>query len=206
MNYRLYVPLSVPLIFAACGDGPTAPVDDRELPPPTIAVVTVTSPIGPVVAPGATGQLTATAVDSRGAAAAAAFTWSSSDETIATVSTAGVMTIIGAGEVTLQAETSGISGSLVLTSVEADLKAVAALLDDPLAVALLTALGDASLTERWTICAQAVAAADLSALTTCLVDVEAALAGGDDASGPVQALLTLFTQSVGRILTTTSEI
>ena len=182
MKTRPFAVLSVPLILAACGDGPTAPVDDRDLPPPTIATVTVTSPIGPMLAPGASGQLTAQAVDTRGGAVAATFTWSSSDETIATVSTAGVVTMVGTGEVTLQAETSGVTGSVVLTSVEADLDAIAALLDDPLAVSLLTVAGDASLGESWARCAEA-----------------------DNASGPVRSLLTLYAQSMARILNTTSE-
>lgn len=205
MNTRLLSVLSVPLVLAACGDGPTAPVDDREQPPAPVAVVTVTSPIGPVVAPGATGQLSARAVDTRGGDVAATFTWSSSDETVATVSTAGVVTIVGAGEVTLRAATAGVSGSVDLTSVEVELATVAALLDDPFAVGLLAASGDASLAATWAICTQAIDDADLSALTTCLVDAEAALAQGDDASAPVRSLLTLYTQSVGRILTT-SEI
>ena len=206
MKARLFAALSVPLILAACGEGPTAPVDDREVPPAPIAVVTVTSPIGPVLAPGATGQLTATAVDTRGATVAATFTWSSSDEAVATVSAAGVVTIVGAGEVALRAETAGVSGSVDLTSVEAELDAVAALLDDPFAVGLLAASGDGSLAASWATCAQAIDDADLSALTSCLANVEAALAQGDDLSAPVRSLLTLFTQSMGRIPNATAGV
>lgn len=93
--------LPAALILAACGEGPTPPVDDGDRTPPALA----------------------------------------------TVSTAGVGTIVHVGEVTLQAEAAGVSGSVELTSV----------------------------------------AADLSALTTGLVDTEAALGHGDDPSGPVRA-------------------
>lgn len=206
MKSRLFALLAAPLILAACGEGPTAPVNDRELPPAPIAVVTVTSPIGPVLAPGASGQLTATALDTRGAPVATTFTWSSSDEAVATVSTTGVMTIVGTGEATLQAEASGVSGSVALSSVEADLDAVAALLDDRFAEGLLATVGGASLAESWARCGAAVGNADVSALTACFVDVEAALATGDDTSGPVRALLTLFTQSMGRILNATAGV
>ncbi len=61
---------------------------------------------------GETAQLTASAQDANGTAISGkTFTWSSSDQTIATVSTSGLVSAVADGSATITATTDGVSGT-----------------------------------------------------------------------------------------------
>jgi alpha-amylase len=85
--------------------------------PGAVATVTVTAPSNNLKV-GTTMQLTATALDSKGNAVPnQSFIWSSSNSTIATVSSSGLVTGKKSGNVTIKAQTAlsgGKSGSLLI--------------------------------------------------------------------------------------------
>lgn len=102
-------------LLAACGDGGgnngggTGPVVE-----PVAAVTLTGAPASPVLA-GSTVQLTATPVNAAGAPLQnRTVAWASSDTTIATVSSAGAVSIVGAGPVTITATSEGKEGSAAL--------------------------------------------------------------------------------------------
>jgi hypothetical protein len=99
------------LLMAAglsCGgnsSGPTTTV---------IAGVVISGPRNAAV--GKTAQLSAVALDQNGQTLyGVTFEWSSSDNTIATVSSAGVVTGIAAGSATITARTGTVSDAVVMT-------------------------------------------------------------------------------------------
>jgi outer membrane protein assembly factor BamB len=93
---------------AGCKDG-TGP---RQEPVATVVIGNV--PDGTLLS-GATVQLTATPLDASGATLSnRKITWSTSDETIAGVSTGGLVTAVGAGPVTIRATAEGKHGEAVL--------------------------------------------------------------------------------------------
>jgi hypothetical protein len=82
---------------------------------PVLTSITV-SPTPTTVYTGGTRQLTATAKDQYGAAMTGqAFTWSSSNTSVANVSSSGVVNGITAGSVTITASAGGKSGSVSVT-------------------------------------------------------------------------------------------
>jgi murein DD-endopeptidase MepM/ murein hydrolase activator NlpD len=100
--------------------------------PPPVASVEVTPATSSVLA-GATVQLTAVTEDANGQVLAGrSVSWSSSDESIATVSSAGLVTTIAPGTVTITAQSEGQSGTASVESV--DPTAIAAF-DRPFSVA-----------------------------------------------------------------------
>jgi len=95
----------------ACGGGSESVTP----PPPPVATVVVTNiPTGPVLIGGSV-QLIAVAASATGSSLPGApIVWSSSDATIASVSTGGLVSAVGAGEVTITATSGGKSGSATL--------------------------------------------------------------------------------------------
>lgn len=99
------------LVLAACGDGqsPTAPGDEA------VAAVEVTAP-AQSLAEGETMQMGATARGRGGAALPGVSpAWSSSNETVATVSAAGLVTARAPGQATIRATVGGRMGETTLT-------------------------------------------------------------------------------------------
>ena len=83
--------------------------------PPPVASVDVTPPTASIVV-GATQQLTATPKDANGnALTGRAVTWSTSDATVATVDTNGLVTGIAVGTATITATSEGVNGTSVVT-------------------------------------------------------------------------------------------
>ena len=83
---------------------------------PTVASVVVTPGNATLVSLGEIVQLTASARDASGnAISGKTFTWSSSDQTIATVSPTGLVTAIANGVATITATTDNVSGTADLT-------------------------------------------------------------------------------------------
>ena len=87
-----------------CGDS-VSPAGNGEQ-PPTVASVAVTPSTATLVSFGETVQLAATASDASGnAISGKTFTWSSSDENMATVSSSGEVAAVANGSVTITATT-----------------------------------------------------------------------------------------------------
>jgi uncharacterized protein YjdB len=82
----------------------------------SVASITV-SPSDPSIAEGSTQQLSATAKDSSGKTLGVTFTWTSSDNSVATVDSTGLATGVAAGNTTITASAGGKSGSASLTVV-----------------------------------------------------------------------------------------
>jgi Big-like domain-containing protein len=96
---------------SGCGGDGDGSVD----PDPTVASVSV-APASSTVAPGDALQLTATPRDASGAALSGhVIAWSSANPAVATVSTAGLVTAIAEGQVSVTATTEGKSGQAAIT-------------------------------------------------------------------------------------------
>ena len=122
--------IGVPLLaLAACGGGTTAPnpppppvgsaPSNRRLqppPPPAVASVAVTPSSATLIA-GATTQLTATPRDAQGnPLTGRTVTWTSSLESVATVSTAGLVFAVTPGSAQIRATSEGITGEATVTA------------------------------------------------------------------------------------------
>lgn len=108
----------VALVAAAalsCGDDPAGPSEER-LDPPRPAAVAVTPARADFRALGETVRLAAEVRDQRGRVMdAATVTWSSSDSSVATVDTAGLVTAAGDGEAAVGAAAGTASGGARVT-------------------------------------------------------------------------------------------
>ena len=101
--------LAAALVLAACKDSPVGPTTQ------TPSVVAITSP-QTVIVVGSTVNLTAAVYDQAGKKITnAAVTWKSLTPTVATVSGSGVVTGVATGQVTIEASSSGRTGSITLT-------------------------------------------------------------------------------------------
>ena len=79
---------------------------------PTVASVVVTPANAPLVSLEETVQLTATAQDASGnTLSGKTFTWSSSDQSVATVNSSGLVTAVANGSATIMATTDGVNGT-----------------------------------------------------------------------------------------------
>ncbi len=109
---------ALPLLIlglAGCGSSSEPSPPPPPPPPPSVATVVV-APDAPALVPNATVQLTATPTDGAGnALAGRAVTWSSSNGTVATVSSGGLVTGVTAGTATITATSEGKVGSAALT-------------------------------------------------------------------------------------------
>ena len=83
---------------------------------PAVPVSVTVSPSTGSVAVGATLNLSAQAFDANGRVVAGVqFSWSSSDQSVATVDASGLVTGVAAGSATITASTGGVSGSAAVT-------------------------------------------------------------------------------------------
>lgn len=97
-------------IFSACGGGGTEPVVDN-----AVATVSISSP-ATTIAPGATVQMTAVARNAGGSTVSGGTpTWSSSTQSVATVSSSGLVTAVANGTSTITATIDGKNGTRVIT-------------------------------------------------------------------------------------------
>ncbi|MFL5607199.1 MAG: Ig-like domain-containing protein [Gemmatimonadaceae bacterium] len=98
------------MLLSACSGG-----GDATVTPPAVSTVTVTAPSG-TVAVGSTLQLTAVPKDANGnVLTGLAQSWSTSDQSHATVNATGLVSGVAAGPATISATVSGVTGSLALT-------------------------------------------------------------------------------------------
>jgi hypothetical protein len=94
-------------LLAACGDSPSTPTP--------VASVLVSAPANTLIA-GTSLEVTAVPRDAQGnPLTGRSFTWATNDSTVATVSSAGVVTGVAAGPVAVMARTEGKVGQLDLT-------------------------------------------------------------------------------------------
>ena len=114
---RRFLPLAAVMAgltyVAGCGgtDNPTGPDPD----PPPVATVELTASADTLRALGATSKFTATAKDAAGnTVSGVTFSWTSSNDGIATVDENGLATAHANGGVSISASTSGRSGSAPL--------------------------------------------------------------------------------------------
>ena len=88
-------------------------------PPPPVVDRVAVSPSSPSIEEGETQQFSATAYEADNTEITGkTFTWSSSNTTVATISTSGLATALDAGSTTISAEVDGKSGSAMLTVTE----------------------------------------------------------------------------------------
>lgn len=119
--------------LGCAGDGPSGP--------PTVSSVVVESPIQDVMAVGRSVQLEAIASDASGDPVTRSdVSWSSSDESVATVSSTGLVEGISSGTVRITADTDDVSGSLQLSVVSAELQRISGLLEDPFTMHVVSGL------------------------------------------------------------------
>ncbi len=105
-NRLLLLLLSAVAVLSACKSNPTGP---------TVTEVTVTPPSA-VITVGGTQQFSAAAKDAGGTAVSGVtVTWASSDTQVATVSDAGLVTAMAAGQAAITATISGVAGSAAVT-------------------------------------------------------------------------------------------
>ena len=106
------------MIWACSGEGTTTSPGEQQQ-PPAVASVAVTPGTATLVSFGETAQLTASAQDANGTAISGkTFTWSSSDESIATVNSSGLVSAVAAGLATITATSEGKSGTAAITVLE----------------------------------------------------------------------------------------
>lgn len=111
-----YVTTIALLALAACGGGTTTPTPPPPPPPPApVATVNVTPGTASLVPP-QTQALAVAPLDAAGnALTGRTVTWSTSAQTVATVSTAGLVTAVGPGTATITATSEGKTGSATIT-------------------------------------------------------------------------------------------
>ena len=113
LRYALSGALSLVIGYGCSGDHG----GDIQTPSPSapVATVNIAAP-STAIDVGGTVQLTATAQDSSGKdLTGVSFEWSSSDASVATVSSSGVVTGVAAGQTQISATAEGVTGSIAIT-------------------------------------------------------------------------------------------
>ena len=119
---RSVVVVALAAVVAACGGGgspaPTAPSTGPAQPAATVSSVAVAGLSGDT-SPGQSAQLTATATLSNGTAqvVTAQAAWQSSNTSVATVASGGMVTTAGAGQAEIRATYQNVTGNLGVTVV-----------------------------------------------------------------------------------------
>lgn len=179
----------VALPLVGCGDG---------VGPPKVTTIVVTSDIDTIIAVERSAQLTAVAKTESGDSVSAQFAWSSSNPTVATVNTTGLVQGVNAGSSTITAEADGKAGSLALRVVAADFNAIRAVLNDPLRPHLTSRLSTrrSSVESALTTADAAVASGNIAvlnhSLTLVATEASAATVADDRALLSTLVLLTNF--------------
>lgn len=187
------------LTLLACGDDGGQVVD-----PPDITRVDVASPIGTHMALGRTVQLSATARDAEDNLVGAQFSWESSNPIVATVSASGLVEGLAEGSASITAAADGVSGSLGMQVVAADLVGIDAIISDPFTNLLVSNLTDAAKSSIQTtlgVCSTNVNAGNLEAIQQCLTDaLSQASAATDPDDRALLAVTALMLAAAGRLL------
>lgn len=182
-NRRLITASLVALVtIAACsGDKTTGPPTGPTEPEP-VASVQVTPSAPTLTALGATEQLGAVAKDASGnTIPGKSFTWSSTDEAVATVDSSGLATAVDNGAAAISATTDGVSGNASVTVAQqvasVDVNSAADTLNSVADTTLLTATpkdanGNAvtGKTTTWSSTDASVATVDANGLVTAIAN------------------------------------
>ena len=184
------------MVAAGCGDS-TAPL--------TVAAVEVTSPIGALLDLGWNAQLAAAAKDAQGAGmSGVSFTWTSSNAGVVSVSASGQVQALAAGTATVRATAEGVSGSLAITVVDADLAGIGALLSAAYVVALVAGTSSGVKTALQAAtgqCASGVQQGNLENVERCIAAARAQATGASDPTDrALLAVLMLIVDHVERLL------
>ena len=183
--------LGLALVLASCKGAeqvcnPTDPLCGGT---PTVANITITSPVDTVMAVGRTVTMTAAATTSGGAPITATFTWSSTNAGVASVTPGGgAVTASAAGTTTIQAMSGGVTGTKTIRAVDANLALITTLLGDQFRQALTNELGatpKSTLAGFLTNCTTQLTAGHVRNINTCLQNA----LGVSSANGNDQALL-----------------
>jgi hypothetical protein len=112
--------LTLLLLLVACGDSGTSPtITQPEPEPPLVSTVELDTTVLAFSAYGDTTQLTATAKDTSGKTlSASTFKWSTSAASVATVSSAGLVTSVAAGTATITATSGTVSATASVTATD----------------------------------------------------------------------------------------
>ena len=109
------VVLGVTVLAKGCGDG-HAPIAPPPLEPAHPTTVTLSPAMAELTVLGATAQLAKEVRDQNaGVMAGVTVTWRSSDPSVATTDTSGLVTSVGEGDATITASAGSASGSAVVT-------------------------------------------------------------------------------------------
>ena len=177
--------------------------DAGQGPDPTVATITVASPIDSVMAVGRSVQLSASAADATGTpVSGVAFTWASTSTSTATVSGTGLVVAVAAGTTTIGASADGIVGSLPMRAVDADLDGVSATLNERFAQAIrgeLDASTASTLNGILSMCSSSVTSGHVLAIEACLADALNAV-GVDGTDTALLGVLALFWEHAQRQL------
>lgn len=180
-------------LASGCGDSGTGPTS----PAVVVASVDVTSPIGALLNVGGNAQLTATAKDADGKpTGGSSTTWSSSNPGVVSVSASGAIAALKAGTATIHAVVEGVSGSLALRVVNADVPGITALATDAYVTKLVGGVSSAlrpRVQAALGNCTGGASAGDLENVEACVDSLDADASAATDATDrAVLAVLTLF--------------
>lgn len=196
------------LVFGSCGgeESPCSPTDPGcpggDDGGASIASIDVASPIDTVMAVDRTVQMTAMATDGSGSTLSTTFTWTSTDETTATVDGSGLVSALAVGTTDIEASASGVTGLLTMRAVDADLDGISALLGDPFLASMTGALdaGTRSTVEaHLSICETNVTSGNILAIQDCLTDA-LATTGIDGTDTALLGVLALYFEQADRHL------
>lgn len=189
-RWRVAVLLAVAMAASGCGG------DDDGIGPPR--VITLTSPVGSVMAVGRTVQMSADVSKATGTM----LTWNSSNTATATVSGDGLVLAIAAGTTVISASQDEASGSFTMQVVDADLPGIIATLADLLVGELrkgLSASTASTLDGLFTTCSGHFTSGHVGNIDQCLKDL--LNTGGAGANDTVLlSVLALFFGHAQRLL------
>lgn len=185
-------------LAVACGDDPGAP-------PPAVATISVTSPLGTLWDVGANVQLTAVAQDAQGnPLTGVALTWSSTAAQVVSVGPAGGIQALAVGSASVRAQSGAVTGSLAGQVVDADLAGITAVASDPFVAALVngtTSPVRTRLLAAASACVTAAGQGNLQAIQQCVAGIRAEAVGATDPTDrALLAVLSLFADRLERLL------
>jgi uncharacterized protein YjdB len=165
----------------------------------------VTSPIGSLLDVGGGAQLAAAAKDAKGGpAGGVTLTWASSNAGIVSVNSAGRIAALGVGTATISAQAGGVSGTLAVRVVDADLAGISALAKDAYVMALVvatTAEVRTRLEAATTSCVTGAQQGNLERIQSCIAAVRTEVANATDPTDRVLlAVIVLFVDQIERLL------
>lgn len=168
----------------------------------SIASIDVSSAVDTVMAVGRTAQMSATATDTDGNTANPTFAWGSTNTSVATVSGSGLVSADAAGTTDIEASADGVTGSLTIRAVDADLDAISTLLGDAYLtsmVAGLDATTESTVSGHLSTCSTHVDSGNILAIRDCLADA-LGTTGANGTDTALLAVLALYFEQADRHL------